>query len=420
MDWQLLSAQLLNGLVLGSIYALIALGYTMVWNILEFINFAHGEVYMIGAFVGLTTVMAGAPLIVGFVAGAAAAALLGVLIERLAYRPLRGTPKINLLISAIGVSIILQNLAQVIWGARPKVFPSSLLDASFQIAGININYQQIFIIGTALLLMVGLQLWIKHSMMGKALRGSAQDMEAAQLMGIPTNRIVSLTFAVGSALGAIGRHPDRSALPGLPHHGLPCRSQGFYCSRPGRNWQYCRCNGRWSLAGHYRKSGCRLRFVRLPRRDCFRRFDPGVAVQTLGVVGPSHQGESVALSHATPHPQTGTLFQHFPRHTAASRFAAGCEESLRPLCHRVDPHVHHPDGGVEPAGRAYRPNLPVPGRLLGFGSVFFGDPHRKDGHLRVDSPASGRLVCRGFRPPDRPGDPTGGGRLSGIGHAGVW
>ncbi len=224
MDWQLLSAQLLNGLVLGSIYALIALGYTMVWNILEFINFAHGEVYMIGAFVGLTTVMAGAPLIVGFVAGAAAAALLGVLIERLAYRPLRGTPKINLLISAIGVSIILQNLAQVIWGARPKVFPSPLLDASFQIAGININYQQIFIIGTALLLMVGLQLWIKHSMMGKALRGSAQDMEAAQLMGIPTNRIVSLTFAVGSALGAIAGiligplylvYPTMGALAGL-------------------------------------------------------------------------------------------------------------------------------------------------------------------------------------------------------------
>jgi branched-chain amino acid transport system permease protein len=196
----------------------------MVWNILEFINFAHGEVYMIGAFVGLTTVMAGAPLIVGFVAGAAAAALLGVLIERLAYRPLRGTPKINLLISAIGVSIILQNLAQVIWGARPKVFPSPLLDASFQIAGINFNYQQIFIIGTALLLMVGLQLWIKHSMMGKALRGSAQDMEAAQLMGIPTNRIVSLTFAVGSALGAIAGiligplylvYPTMGSLAGL-------------------------------------------------------------------------------------------------------------------------------------------------------------------------------------------------------------
>jgi len=224
MDWQLLSAQLLNGLVLGSIYALIALGYTMVWNILEFINFAHGEVYMVGAFVGLTVVVSGAPLIVGFIAGAAAAALLGVLIERLAYRPLRGTPKINLLISAIGVSIILQNLAQVIWGARPKVFPSLFLDASFQIAGININYQQIFIIGTALLLMVGLQLWIKNSMMGKALRGSAQDMEAAQLMGIPTNRIVSLTFAVGSALGAIAGiligplylvYPTMGSLAGL-------------------------------------------------------------------------------------------------------------------------------------------------------------------------------------------------------------
>jgi branched-chain amino acid transport system permease protein len=224
MDWQLLSAQLLNGLVLGSIYALIALGYTMVWNILEFINFAHGEVYMVGAFVGLTVVVSGAPLIVGFIAGAAAAALLGVLIERLAYRPLRGTPKINLLISAIGVSIILQNSAQLIWGARPKVFPSPFLDASFQIAGININYQQIFIIGTALLLMVGLQLWIKHSMMGKALRGSAQDMEAAQLMGIPTNRIVSLTFAVGSALGAIAGiligplylvYPTMGSLAGL-------------------------------------------------------------------------------------------------------------------------------------------------------------------------------------------------------------
>jgi branched-chain amino acid transport system permease protein len=224
MDWQLLSAQLLNGIVLGSIYALIALGYTMVWNILEFINFAHGDVYMIGAFVGLTTVLAGAPLLVGFIAGAAAAALLGVLIERLAYRPLRGTPKINLLISAIGVSIVLQNVAQVIWGARPRVFPSPFLDSSILVAGINVNYQQIFIVALALILMVGLQLWIKNSMMGKALRGSAQDLEAAQLMGIPTNRVVSLTFAIGSALGAIAGiligplflvYPTMGALAGL-------------------------------------------------------------------------------------------------------------------------------------------------------------------------------------------------------------
>ena len=224
MDWQLLSVQLLNGIVLGSIYALIALGYTMVWNIMEFINFAHGEVYMVGAFVGLTTVLAGAPLILGFITGAAAAALLGVVIERLAYRPLRGTPKINLLISAIGVSIILQNLAQVVWGARPKVFPSPFLDLSVQVAGININYQQIFIIALALILMVGLQLWIKNSMMGKALRGSAQDLEAAQLMGIPTNRVVSLTFAIGSALGAIAGilvgplflvYPTMGSLAGL-------------------------------------------------------------------------------------------------------------------------------------------------------------------------------------------------------------
>ncbi len=224
MDWQLLSVQLLNGIVLGSIYALIALGYTMVWNILEFINFAHGEVYMVGAFVGLTTVLAGAPLLIGFVAGAAAAALLGVLIERLAYRPLRGTPKINLLISAIGVSIVLQNLAQVVWGARPRVFPSPFLKSSVQLAGINVNYQQIFIVALALVLMVGLQLWIKHTMMGKALRGSAQDLEAAQLMGIPTNRVVSLTFAIGSALGAIAGiligplflvYPTMGALAGL-------------------------------------------------------------------------------------------------------------------------------------------------------------------------------------------------------------
>jgi branched-chain amino acid transport system permease protein len=203
MDWQLLSVQLLNGLVLGSVYALIALGYTMVWNIREFINFAHGDVYMVGTFVALTAVLAGAPLILGFAAGIAAAALVGVLIERLAYRPLRGTPKINLLISAIGVSIILQNLAQLIWGARPKVFPSPFLNYSFQIAGISVNFQQVFIIGLSLLLMLALQLWIKNSMMGKALRGSAQDLEAAQLMGIPTNRVVAITFAIGSGLGAI-------------------------------------------------------------------------------------------------------------------------------------------------------------------------------------------------------------------------
>ena len=202
MNWQLLSEQLLNGLVLGSVYALVALGYTMVWNILEFINFAHGEVYMIGAFVAVTAVTAGVPLPFAFVAGMLAAALLGVLIERLAYRPLRGTPKINLLISAIGVSIIFQNLAQVVWGARPRVFPSPFLDYSLKVGGISINYQQIFIVGLSLLLMVALQIWIRNSMMGKALRGAAQDLEAAQLMGIPTNQIVALTFAIGSALGA--------------------------------------------------------------------------------------------------------------------------------------------------------------------------------------------------------------------------
>jgi branched-chain amino acid transport system permease protein len=168
--------------------------------------------------------MAGAPLIAGFVVGAGAAALLGVIIERLAYRPLRGTPKINLLISAIGVSILLQNLAQLIWGARPRVFPSPFVNVTIEVGGISINLQQVLIIGLSLVLLLGLQYWIKNSMMGKALRGSAQDLEAAQLMGIPTNRIVSITFAIGSALGAVAGiligplylvYPTMGSLAGL-------------------------------------------------------------------------------------------------------------------------------------------------------------------------------------------------------------
>jgi len=202
MNWQVLAQQLLNGLVLGSVYALVAVGYSMVWNILEFINFAHGEVYMVGAYVAVLLVTAtGVPLPIAILAGMVASAVLGVIMERLAYRPLRGTAKINLLVSAIGVSLLLQNMAQLIWSARPRVFHTALLDHSIKVGGISINYQQIFIVTMAVLLMLAVQAWIKRTMMGKALRASAQDFEAAQLMGIYTNRVVAVTFALGSALG---------------------------------------------------------------------------------------------------------------------------------------------------------------------------------------------------------------------------
>ncbi|MGI6515140.1 MAG: branched-chain amino acid ABC transporter permease [Syntrophomonadaceae bacterium] len=202
MFWQ----QLINGLTLGSSYALIALGYTMVYGIIQLINFAHGEIYMFGAFVGLFLVLTFEVNIFIAILGAMIfCMLLGMLIEKVAYRPLRGSSRLSALISAIGVSIFLSTLMVLIRGPKVTSYPAGMFKiAYFDLGTFEISSLQIIILVTAGLLMLGLQLLIQRTRIGKAMRACSQDLDAARLMGINVDRVISFTFAVGSALAAAG------------------------------------------------------------------------------------------------------------------------------------------------------------------------------------------------------------------------
>ena len=222
--------QLINGLALGSIYALIALGYTMVYGVLRFINFAHSDVFMVGAFVGSaigsrfpTGDLGGALL--ALVGAMAACALLGMLIERIAYRPLRGAPNLNVLITAIGVSLLLEYSGQLLLGATPRTFPELLPTRSLSAWGLSISIGQLVVIGTTLVLGLALH-WIVHrTRMGTAMRAVSSVPAAASLVGINGNAVISFTFAIGSALAGAGGvlyavnypsiDPLMGVLPGL-------------------------------------------------------------------------------------------------------------------------------------------------------------------------------------------------------------
>ncbi len=201
--------QLVNGLSLGSIYALIALGYTMVYGVLRLINFAHGDVYMVGAYVGyyLSRKLQGKePSIISallvMVGSMIACALLGMLIERLAYRPVRREARLTLLITAIGVSLFIENVAQLVFGPDPKFFPSLAPRTDFIVAGVRLTSEQITVIVVAMLLMLLLRYFILRTRTGKAMRAVSFSLDASRLMGISTDRIISITFALGSALAA--------------------------------------------------------------------------------------------------------------------------------------------------------------------------------------------------------------------------
>lgn len=198
--------QLLNGLVIGLIYSLIALGYTMVFGILGFINFAHGEVYMMGAFFGLVLLSAGTlPFGLALLVAMIFTALMGAFIEYLAYRPIRRFGKgydDALLVSAIGVSIFLQTLAQVLWGTETHPLGATVGKTVYHLGGLWISSLQVMIALVAIGLMLVLHLFVTQTVTGTAMRATSQDMLVARLMGIGVNRIISLTFAVGSALAA--------------------------------------------------------------------------------------------------------------------------------------------------------------------------------------------------------------------------
>lgn len=213
MSLDIFLQQLINGIVLGSIYALVALGYTMVYGILGLINFAHGEVVMMGAMVALTVIgmLVGSgvalpgPVIVllGLLAAIPACMLLGFLIERIAYRPLRNAPRLAPLITAIGVSIVLQNVAMIAWGRRYVSFPELLPKTPHSVAGATVNDLQIFIVALAAAVMASL-IWLVHrTKLGRAMRATSQNIQVAGLMGIDANTIISITFVIGSALAAV-------------------------------------------------------------------------------------------------------------------------------------------------------------------------------------------------------------------------
>ncbi|NBS95127.1 MAG: branched-chain amino acid ABC transporter permease [Betaproteobacteria bacterium] len=205
--------QILNGLVLGSVYALVALGYTMVYGILQLINFAHGEVLMVGAMTAVTVVnllqktVPGIPgpilLIIGIGCAIPVCILLALVIERVAYRPLRHAPRLAPLITAIGVSIVIQTLAMMIWKPNPIVFPDLLPTDPIELGGALLAPKQALILVVSALMMGGLLMLVYRTRLGRAMRATAENPRIAALMGVDANRVIALTFAIGAALAAV-------------------------------------------------------------------------------------------------------------------------------------------------------------------------------------------------------------------------
>ena len=221
---------LINGLSLGSVYAIIALGYTMVYGISKMLNFAHGDVIMVGAYISFcATMYLKLPAWVSVILAMIVCTALGILIEGLAYRPLRGTGSLAVLITAIGVSYFLQNAALLIWGSAPKVFTSifSALGSSISLFGgeLTVTWEALFTLVAAVIIMIGMTLFTGQTKVGKAMRAVSEDNGAAQLMGINVNSTISMTFAIGSALAAIAGvllcssypalMPTTGAMPGI-------------------------------------------------------------------------------------------------------------------------------------------------------------------------------------------------------------
>ena len=218
---------LINGLSLGSIYAIIALGYTMVYGIAKMLNFAHGDVIMIGAYIAFCGLQYwGIPPVLAILLAMVFCTVLGVTIEGFAYRPLRQATSLAVLITAIGMSYLLQNIALMIWGANPKSFPTTFINGSnFRLGQLNISSATLFTIAANVIIMVTLTLFTSRTKLGKAMRCVSEDRGAAELMGINVNRTSSLTFAIGSALAAIAGvllcssypilQPTTGSMPGI-------------------------------------------------------------------------------------------------------------------------------------------------------------------------------------------------------------
>ena len=217
---------LISGLSLGSIYALIALGYTMVYGIAKMLNFAHGDVIMIGAYAGIVAVaQIGLPPLVAIILSVVFCALLGMLIEFLAYKPLRQAPPLSVLITAIGVSYFLQNIALIIFGSQQKAYPKVVELPKYHFGEISVDGITLLTLGVTAVIMIALTFFINCTKLGKAMRAVSEDKAAASLMGISVNKTITLTFAIGSALAAFASifygmsyvyiKPTTGAMPGI-------------------------------------------------------------------------------------------------------------------------------------------------------------------------------------------------------------
>ncbi|MDH0866963.1 branched-chain amino acid ABC transporter permease [Mitsuaria sp. GD03876] len=226
---EILFQQIINGLVLGSMYALVALGYTMVYGIINLINFAHGEVLMAGALVSWTvvTALAGAGLpgwllmIIALVCAIVVCTLLNFTIEKIAYRPLRNAPRLAPLITAMGMSLLLQTLAMIIWKPNPKPFPQLLPTDPIQIGGAVITVTQVLILVSTVVILGGLLFLVNHTKMGRAMRATAENPRVAALMGVKPDAVISLTFIIGAALAAV------AGLMWAANYGTVQHSMGF-------------------------------------------------------------------------------------------------------------------------------------------------------------------------------------------------
>ena len=196
--------QFVNALQLGSIYALIALGYSMVYGIIKLLNFAHGDIIMVGGYIAIFSLAAGHHPVIAVLLVVVGSVALAVIMEKLAYSPIRTAPRISVLITAIGISLLLQNLAQFFFGARPQPVHIPFPGGSVMLGEIPIAYSMLITIGVALISMVALNYIVRATKMGKAMRAVSEDTEAAQLMGININSVITFTFAIGAALAGIG------------------------------------------------------------------------------------------------------------------------------------------------------------------------------------------------------------------------
>ena len=281
--------QLINGITLGSIYAIVALGYTLVFGVLDIINMAHGEIFMFGAFVGMLIVSkAGAPLPVAFLGAIVVTAAMGLLLERFALRPLRGRPgasHLASLISTIGVSILLENVAHKIFGSGNHLFETPFAEISFTIGPVTVYLVQVVILLISLLLMVGLALWLSRTRAGKALRATAENLETAGLLGVDTNRMITATVVIASAMGGVA-----GVLVGMAFNyinnqiGLSMGLKGLAIIIFGGMGSVYGAMAGGLILGPLRNVRGRLRLLRVPGRDRLRRDHRHPPHQAAGAV----------------------------------------------------------------------------------------------------------------------------------------